>query len=234
MRMERTNVERYRLALFGRMVMGVAHEVHNHLSVILGFSELIQLTAGNEGKVRDGAGKILSAGEKTGAILQNYARYVRPHPPVPESFVPGDVIPEILLFARYDLGRNDVVISAQQDVSPGILHADRRDFGLVLLALLFNGSEAMAGKGGDLAIRVSRDGEGWEFTVTDQGPGIPAGLEEKVFEEGFTTRTEPVNAGMGLPVARHLVAQAGGTLHLSNHPGGGCAATVRLPLKPQA
>ena len=232
--MERTSVERYRLALFGRMVMGVAHEVHNHLSVVLGFSELIQLAAGNEGKVRDGAVKILSAGEKTGAILQNYARYVRPHPPAPEPFVPGDVIPEILLFARYDLGRNDVVVSAQQDVSPGILHADRRDFGLVLLALLFNGSEAMAGKGGDLAIRVSRDSEGWEFTVTDQGHGIPAGLEEKVFEEGFTTSTEPVNAGMGLPVARHLVAQAGGTLHLSNRSEGGCAATVRLPLKPQA
>ena len=232
--MDRTNVERYRLALFGRMVMGVAHEVHNHLSVVLGFSELIQLAAGNEGKVRDGAVKILSAGEKTGAILQSYARYVRPHLPAPESFVPGEVIPEILLFARYDLGRNDVVVSAPQDVPPGILFADRRDFGLVLLALLFNGSEAMAGKGGDLAIRGLLDGEGWEFTVTDRGPGIPAGLEERVFEEGFTTRTEPVNAGMGLPVARHLVAQAGGTLRLSNRPGGGCAATVRLPPKPQA
>lgn len=232
--MERADVERFRLALFGRMVMGVAHEVHNHLSVILGFSELIQLAAGNEGKVRDGAGKILSAGEKTGAILQRYARYVRPHPPAIESFVPGDVIPEILLFARYDLCRNDVVVSVQRDVPSGILHADQRDFGLVLLALLFNGSEAMSGTGGELAIRVSLDTAGWEFTVTDQGPGFPAGLEEKIFEDGFTTRTEPVHAGMGLPVARHLVAQAGGTLHLSNRPEGGCAATVRLPPRPRA
>ncbi|HWS16008.1 MAG TPA: HAMP domain-containing sensor histidine kinase [Candidatus Methylomirabilis sp.] len=232
--MERADLERYRLALFGRMVMGVAHEVHNHLSVVLGFSELIQLAAGNEGKVRDGAGKILSAGEKAGAILKNFARYVRPHPSAPEPFLPGDVIPEILLFARYDLARNDVVVSVQQEIPKGILHADRRDFGLVLLALLFNGSEAMAGKGGELGIRASLDASGWEFTVTDQGPGIPAGLEEKVFEEGFTTRTEPVHAGMGLPVARHLVAQAGGTLHLSNRPGGGCAATVRLPPKTRA
>ncbi len=232
--MERADVERYRLALFGRMVMGVAHEVHNHLSVVLGFSELIQLAAGNEGKVRDGAGKILSAGEKTGAILQRYARYVRPHPPATESFVPGDVFPEILLFARYDLCRNDVVVTVQRDVPSGILHADRRDFGLVLLSLLFNGSEAMAGTGGELAIGASLDAAGWEFTVTDNGPGVPAGLEEKIFEEGFTTRTEPVHAGMGLPVARHLVAQAGGALHLSNRPGGGCAATVRLPLKPRA
>lgn len=232
--MERADVERYRLALFGRMAMGVAHEVHNHLSVVLGFTELIQLAAGNEGKVRDGAGKILSAGERTGAIIQQYARYVRPHAPAPEPFLPGEVIPELLLFARYDLARNDVVVSAPQDLPKGILHADRRDFGLVLLALLFNGSEAMAGTGGELSVRGSLGEAGWEFTVTDQGPGIPAELEEKVFEAGFTTRAEPVHAGMGLPVARHLVAQAGGTLRLSNRAGGGCAATVRLPTKPRA
>jgi len=232
--MERAEVERYRLVLFGRMVMGVAHEVQNHLSVVLGFSELIQFAAGNEAKVRDGAGKILSAGEKTGAILRHYARYARTHPSAPESFVPGEVIPEILLFARYDLSRNDVVVSVQQNVPSGILHADRYDFGLVLLALLFNGSEAMAGTGGELTILVSLDDAGWEFAVTDQGQGIPAGFEEKVFEERFTTRTDPVHAGMGLPAARHLAAQAGGTLHLSNRPGGGCAATVRLPRIPRA
>jgi hypothetical protein len=53
--MDRNVIERYRLSLFGRMVMGVAHEVDNHLSVVLGFSELIQLAAGKEQKVRDGA-----------------------------------------------------------------------------------------------------------------------------------------------------------------------------------
>ena len=230
--MDRNVVEQYRLALFGRMVAGVAHEVDNHLSVVLGFSELIQFAAVKDGKVRESAGKILSAGEKIGAIIQQYARYVRPHPPAPESFVPGDVIAEVLLFARYDLGRNDVVVTPPPDVPPGILHADRRDFGLALLSLLFNGSEAMSGTGGELTIRLSRDGSGWEITVSDQGPGIPEGFEEKVFEDRFTTRAEPDHAGMGLPVARHLIEQAGGTLRLSKGRGGGCSATVRLPLKP--
>src|SRR5512140_800273 len=94
--MDRNVVERYRLALFGRMAMGVAHEVDNHLSVVLGFSELIQLAAGKEQKVRDGAGKILSAGEKIGAIVQQFARYVRPHAPSPEPFLPGVMIREML------------------------------------------------------------------------------------------------------------------------------------------
>src|SRR5512140_1532234 len=232
--MERNVVERYRLALFGRMVMGVAHEIDNHLSVVLGFSELIQLAAGKEQKVRDGAGKILSSGEKIGAIVQHFARHVRPHAPSPEPFIPGEMIPEILLFSRYDLGRGNVTVLPIPEVPPGILHADRRDFGLALLAILFNGAEAMSERGGELSMRMSIDASGWEFTVSDQGPGIPTGFEEKVFEVGFTTRTGPIHMGMGLPVARHLAEQGGGTVQLANGPGGGCVATIRVPRKPRA
>jgi signal transduction histidine kinase len=232
--MDRDVVERYRLSLFGRMVMGVAHEVDNHLSVVLGFSELIQLSAGKEQKVRDGAGKILSAGEKIGAIVQQFSHYVRPHASSPEPFVPGELIPEILLFSRYDLGRDNVIVMPPLEVPPGILHADRRDFGLALLALLFNAAEAMAERGGELSLRVSIGGAGWEFTVSDHGPGIPAGFEEQVFEVGFTTRTGPLHTGMGLPVVRHLAGQAGGTVWLANRSGGGCEARIRIPMKARA
>ena len=232
--MERVDVERYRLALFGRMVMGVAHEIDNHLSVVLGFSELIQLAAGKELKVRDGAGKILSSGEKIGAIVQQFSRYARPHTPSPEPFVPGEMIPGILLFSRYDLGRGNVTVAPPPDVPPGILHADRGDFGLALLALLFNAAEAMSGTGGELSMRVSLDAAGWEFTVSDHGPGIPAGFEEKAFEVGFTTRTGPLHSGMGLPVARHIAGQSGGTVRLANVSGGGCEATIRIPMKARA
>ena len=232
--MDRSVVEQYRLALFGRMVMGVAHEIDNHLSVVLGFSELIQLASGKEQKVRDGAGKILSAGEKIGAIVQHFSRYVRPHAPSPEPFIPGETISEILLFSRYDLGRDNVTILPVPEVPRGILHADRRDFGLALLALLFNAAEAMSEKGGELSVRVFLDAVGWGFTVGDQGPGIARGLEEKVFEIGFTTRTGAVHMGMGLPVARHLAEQAGGTVRVASRAGGGCEATIRMPMKARA
>jgi signal transduction histidine kinase len=142
------------------------------------------------------------------------------------------MIPEILLFSRYDLGRNNVTVLPPPEVPPGILHADRGDLGLALLALLFNAAEAMSETGGELSMRVSIAAAGWEFTVSDQGPGIPAGLEAKVFEEGFTTRTGPLHTGMGLPVARHLAGQAGGTVRIAPRAGGGgCEATIRMPMK---
>ena len=227
--MNRGVVERYRLSLFGRMIPGVAHEVDNHLSVILGFSELIQIAAGNEQKVRDSAGKVLAACEKTGVVIGNYARYVRPHPPAREAFSPGAMIRELLSFARYDLGRNNVTLSAPIPAHAGLLHCDRADLALALLALLFNGSEAMAAGGGELGLSVETVDGGWEFTVSDRGAGIPAELEEKIFDEGFTTRGEPYHAGMGLPVARHIVGEAGGILSLRNRAGGGCTATIKVP-----
>jgi C4-dicarboxylate-specific signal transduction histidine kinase len=123
--MDRNVVERYRLALFGRMVMGVAHEIHNHLSVVIGFSELVQLAAGKEQRVRDGAGKILYAGERIGAIVHQFSRYVRPHPPSRDPFDPAEMIPEILLFSRYDLGRNNVSVLSPEATPGALLHADR-------------------------------------------------------------------------------------------------------------
>ncbi|MBF8258644.1 MAG: Histidine kinase protein, partial [Actinobacteria bacterium] len=74
--MDRNRVEQYRLALFGRMVMGVAHEVDNYLSVILGFAELIQITGGGEKKTLDSVGKIFNAGEKINNIVRHFSQYV--------------------------------------------------------------------------------------------------------------------------------------------------------------
>jgi signal transduction histidine kinase len=227
--MDRNKVENYRLALFGRMVMGVAHEVDNHLSVILGFAELIQISGGGEKKTLDGVAKILNAGEKINTIIRHFSQHVRPHAPLRERFSPTDAVQECLVYSRYDLGRNNVVLAMPASVPPVLLTADRRDFALALLALLFNGSEAMTANGGTLRLDVSRREDAWEFAVTDKGPGIPPEIAGRVFEEGFTTKDGPFHTGMGLPLARYLAAEMGGTVTVANSPGGGCEAVLRIP-----
>jgi signal transduction histidine kinase len=227
--MDRNKVENYRLSLFGRMVMGVSHEVDNHLSVILGFAELIQISGGGERKTLDSVGKILNAGEKINTLIRYFSQYVRPHAPVRDRFSPAEVLQESLVFSRYDLGRNNVALALPENIPPVFLTADRRDFALALLALMFNGSEAMAPGGGTLRLEVSlRDG-GWEFAVTDEGPGIPLEIAQRIFEEGFTTKNGSLHAGMGLPLARYLAAEMGGTVSVVNLPTGGCEAVLRIP-----
>jgi signal transduction histidine kinase len=227
--MDRNKVENYRLALFGRMVMGVSHEVDNYLSVILGFAELIQISGGGEKKTLDGIGKILNAGEKINTIIRHFSQYVRPHSPVRERFSPAEALRECLVFSRYDLGRNNVALALPENVPQALLTADRRDFVLALLALMFNGSEAMAPNGGTLRLGLSLRNDAWEFVVADEGPGIPPEIAHRVFEEGFTTKDGSLHAGMGLPLARTLAGEMGGTVSVANSPGGGCEAVLRIP-----
>jgi signal transduction histidine kinase len=226
--MDRKKVELLRLSLFGRMVMGVSHEVDNCLSVVLGFAELIQISGGAQKRTMDGVAKILNAGERIGTIIRHFSAYVRPHDPAFESFPPGEAVAEFLSFARYDLGRNNVTLNVPERFPPGVIVADRRDFALVLLALLFNGSEAMAATGGILRLDVSVTGRSWEFVVADEGPGIPQGIAGKIFDEGFTTKSAPAHSGMGLSVSRQLAVDMGGTLSVENLPGRGCAAVLRI------
>jgi len=231
--MDRKTVERVRLALFGRMIMGVSHEIDNHLSVIMGFSELLQLPGAGQAKGVEHASKVFAAGEKVGTIVKHFSYYVRPHEPAPEPFIPAEFVRDILPFSRYDLGRGGVSLAWPDSCPPGVLTADRRDLALALLALLFNGAEAMAAAGGGtLRLEVRRRGPAWEFEVADEGPGIAPEIMPRVFEEGFTTKPEPWHEGMGLPVARHLAAQMGGTVELLGRPGGGCLARLVVPGRP--
>ena len=228
--MERKLVEAYRLSLFGRMAMGLAHEIDNHLSIVIGFSEIIQITASNTEKARDSAKKIFLAGEKIATLVKQYSQYVRPHAHEKEFFSAEQVIRDVLLFARYDLERYGNTVETPASYPSGLILGDRRDFALALLALLFNAVEAMSDKKGTVSVGVSLNDRGWEISIKDSGPGIPEGMEEVFLEEGFTSRPEPFHSGMGLPVAKHIVDEAGGTLKLSNLPDKGCVATIRLPV----
>lgn len=227
--MDRRTIEQFRLALFGRIVMGVSHEVDNHLSVVLGFAELLQIMGMGEKKALEGAGKILSAGEKIAAIMKQFSHYVRPHPPVVEPFSLSDVLSEVVVFSRYDLVRGNVNLVLPDKEEAIRMNGDSRDTALALLAVLMNGTESMAGKGGILTVHVaSRDGF-WHVTVADEGQGISPEILPRIFEEGFTTKKDPLHTGMGLPVARHIVSGMGGDISAENMPKGGFLVTLRVP-----
>lgn len=227
--MDRKTVEQFRLALFGRMVMGVSHEVDNHLSVVLGFAELLQVMGVEEKKSLEGAGKILSAGEKIAAIIKQFSHYVRPHSPADESFAISTVLSELVLFSRYDLGRGNVTLVIPATEGAGRMRGDSRDYALALLAVLLNGAEAMAERGGTLTVGAFVREGFCHVTVADQGIGVSRDIMPRIFEEGFTTKSESLHSGMGLPVARHIISGMGGDITVGNLTGRGCLVTLRVP-----
>lgn len=211
--------------------MGVSHEVDNHLSVVLGFAELIRMPGGGGNKTAENAGKIFAAGDRIASIVKQFSHHVRPHPPADETFFLPDLLSELVLFARYDLCRGNVSLRIPGDLPKVQIRGDARDFGLALLAILLNGAEAMSDRGGgELSVAAAAGQEGLEVAVTDVGPGIQAEILPRVFEEGFTTKPPELHPGMGLPVARHIVEGVGGAIRVENRSDGGCTSIIRIPV----
>jgi len=160
----------------------------------------------------------------------------------------NDVIEEMLCFTRTrEMNRAPAAANAAlrdlegaYAVPPGItlkfvpdpadpcVDADMEAIGYALRCALNNAVQAMP-EGGAVTIECSHDDKLAHLSVTDGGPGLPAGGGEKVFEPFFTTK--PRGVGLGLTIARKYLEQHGGTARAENLPGGGAKVTLSLPLR---
>lgn len=148
-----------------------------------------------------------------------------------QSLPVNEVVQDVLKLVRSDLVSHD--FSALTDLAPDLppIHADRVQLQQVLLNLVMNACDAMAGTAKDqrqLTIRTRRAGDGSvEISVVDSGPGIPPQTLDQVFEPFYTTKAQGM--GLGLTVCRTIVAAHGGKLWAANNNPRGATFHVSLP-----
>ena len=146
------------------------------------------------------------------------------------------VVQEVLNLVRSDILSHQV--AAETELAPELptVNGDRVQLQQVLLNLVMNACDAMAGRdGAGRLLCVSTrwtEGEGVRVSVRDNGLGIPAGSLERVFEPFFTTK--PHGLGLGLAVCRSILSAHGGGLSAENHPGGGAVFHFTLPVQIRA
>jgi signal transduction histidine kinase len=103
-------------------------------------------------------------------------------------------------------------------------------FKQVLLNLLINAADALAGKGRIVVTMARKDDRRIQISVADNGPGIPADIYLKVFDPFFTTKGVGKGTGLGLFVCHTIVSRYGGEIALESKPGQGATFTVTLPM----
>src|SRR5213593_1007120 len=201
----------------------VAHEIKNPLtSMRIAVDQLRRVAAPAHSPMAAAAEVMAAETDRLARLAREFADFGR-LPEGPKSEV--DLV-ELL----DDLGRSavppGVEVSVRADGGPCTIsgHYDplRRAFG----NLLRNASEAMGGCG-SIEIAVNGDGQGLVVTLADHGPGIPAELRQRVFEPYFTTKDD--GTGLGLALVRHTIETHGGTLTVSETPGGGATFSIVLP-----
>ncbi|MBI3180838.1 MAG: two-component sensor histidine kinase [Myxococcales bacterium] len=215
-----------RLVTVGRLAAGVAHEVGNPLSGILGYLSVIRARAGQSPEVVELLGRVDGEVQRIDQIVRGLLELGRPARGSPGPVEVARIAEACarLLSAGPDFG----AVEIKMELEPGaVAQAEQGPLSQVLINLLLNAAQAMGGKG---AIRLAarRQGERIAIEVEDTGPGIPPEVMPRLFEPFFTTKAGGKGNGLGLAVSRHLLSAMGGELTADNGERG-ARFTVTLP-----
>jgi PAS domain S-box-containing protein len=236
---ERTQAEQAlrqteKLAAMGSLLAGVAHELNNPLSVILGQAELLRRTAGT-GPLAQKADQIAQAAGRCASIVGNFLALARQRPPERRRVVLNEVIREALDIVSYPLRMDGVDVVLDLDPDLPVLFGDPHQLHQVVVNLVTNAQDAMRGTDGPRMMVVSSSFDKGtrrvRLEVSDTGPGIPEAVRSRLFEPFFTTKPQGQGTGLGLSLCQGIVENHGGTIEAESEEGKGALFRVALPLE---
>ncbi|MHC5037079.1 MAG: sensor histidine kinase [Planctomycetota bacterium] len=222
-------IQSERLISMGKLSAGVAHEINNPLTGILAYAEDLLEDAESSDPRRKDYEVIVHEALRCRQIVRNLLDFARQDAPAMTRVHPGAVIQRTLdVITRLPAFRNIRVTRCIEEKVP-VIEADPVQIQQVLVNLVINAQQAMP-QGGEIVLRVKVSGPPThvEFSVEDEGPGIPREIQPRIFEPFFSTK-EGKTDGLGLAVCLGIIQQHGGTIQLESDPEKGTTFRVRLP-----
>jgi PAS domain S-box-containing protein len=220
-----------KLTALGALLAGVAHELNNPLSVVVGYSSML-CEMGCDPTMASRVEKIHAAAERCARIVRTFLAMARARPPRREPVMLGEVVMGALELAGYGLRSADVdvVVDLPSGLPP--VHGDADQLHQVVVNLVVNAQQALIGRPAPRRLAVTAWTEGNEavLEVADNGPGMNSDVAKRAFEPFFTTKPQGVGTGVGLSVCHGIVAAHGGRMELETAKGEGARFRVHLPL----
>lgn len=220
-----------RLASIGELAAGVAHEINNPLTGIIGFSERLMRKNTDE-KINQDLGRINSEARRMAKVVSNLLTFARQREPKKQYADINDILQSSLELRAYELKTSNIeVVTSIAPNLPRIM-ADFPQIQEVFLNIILNAEQAMteAHGGGKLNIKTQQIKNYVKVSFTDDGPGILAEHLDKLFDPFFTTRWEKGGTGLGLSACHSIVTEHGGKINAKSQPGKGATFIVEFPL----
>jgi two-component system NtrC family sensor kinase len=224
--------QREKLAAMGSLLAGVAHELNNPLSIVVGRATMLQEEATDEG-TRSTADRIRAAAERCARIVRTFLAMARQRKPEQGAVAINAVLEDCVEMLGYGLRTAGITVEKDlaADLPPLTGNADQLH--QVFLNLIVNAQQAMESQPlpRRLRLQTRRQGNSLRILVADNGPGIAPAIRSRIFDPYFTTKPPGGGTGVGLAVSLGIVESHSGSLSVDCPPEGGAAFEVLLPIQ---
>jgi two-component system NtrC family sensor kinase len=222
-----------KMAAVGQLVSGVAHEVNNPLTAILGFADLLLENPDLPATAVKDLRVILHEAQRTKQIVQNLLSFARQMPPQRNAVQLNLILRRTIQLRSYDFNSHGVEIIEHLDEGLPDIFGDAHQLQQVFLNILNNAYDAVheVGRPARIEIMSTKSGDAVEVSFCDNGYGISH--PDKIFDPFFTTKEVGKGTGLGLSICYGIVKEHGGEILCHNNPDGqGATFIVRFPAAP--
>ena len=227
-------IQSEKLSAIGELISGIAHELNNPLTGVMGYSQLLQLRKDLDDQAKESLLKINNLALRCQRIVQTLLSFARKQKPERTLSDINDVLEKTVELRSYELQVNNIEIRRELDRNLPKTIADAHQLQQVFLNVVTNAEQAMLEShgSGHLTIRTRTDLQNAHIVVEiiDDGPGISENHLTKIFDPFFTTKEVGKGTGLGLSLSYGMIKEHGGNIYARSRLGEGATFVIELPI----
>ena len=220
-----------RLASIGEMAAGVAHELNNPLTSVIGLSKML-IEQDSQQDSKDDLNAIYDEALRASMVVNNLLTFARKHPPIRQIARLQNIIDDVLRLRSYEQSVNNICVEKIFENGLPEVVVDYYQMQQVFLNIILNAEYAMCEvhKGGRLIIEGKKVAGSVAVSFSDNGPGIARENIKRIFDPFFTTKEVGKGTGLGLSICYGIITNHGGRIYAESEHGRGSAFFVELPV----
>lgn len=222
-----------KMAAIGTLSAGLAHEVKNPLSAVLGYAQLSKRKLTQPDALKGYLDTIETETRRCSEIIGNLMQFSRLEKGEHTLISVNDVIRKSVAIVDHQLSLKNVRISVELDEDLPAISGNANQLQQVLMNLMINAQQAIGDDGGKVGITSFFENESVMIMVLDTGPGVDEDVAAKIFEPFYTTKAAGEGTGLGLSVTYGIIKDHGGEISVERADCGGAQFVIELPLDTQ-
>jgi PAS domain S-box-containing protein len=222
-------IQQNKLVSLGELAGGIAHELNNPLSIILGFAQVLIKDASLNDEAKKGIENIYEASKRSKSIITNMLEFARSDTSKNQMASINDIIESTMLIIEKDFHKAGIEIQKNLTHDARPLMVNPMQIQQVLLNMLLNSKDAMR-YGGKITVQTHISDKYFVINIADNGIGIPREIIPKIFEPFFTTKSVGKGTGLGLSICYGIVKAHKGDISVKSTVNKGSVFTIKFPL----